>query len=91
LINFSEREKYKSINKPNHLKESGIFDDLIEAIRTELLKEGFLEGKLNSYQQAELKIKLLTNQSTFENDPFYSPLMETLNIKPIHPVTQNAS
>jgi len=79
------------IENIDRLKESGIFDDLIEAIRTELLKEGFLEGKLNSYQQAELKIKLLTNQSTFENDPLYSPLMETLNIKPIHPVTQNTS
>jgi len=94
-----ENQRNEIIENRDQLKESGIFDDLIEAIKAELLKEGFIEnkyyelieGKLNSYQQAELKIKLLTNQSIFENDPFYSPLMETLNIKPIHLVTQNAS
>jgi hypothetical protein len=84
-------QRNEIIENIDQLKQSGIFDDLIEAIKKELQQEGFLEikyhelieGKLNPYQQTELKFKILTNPETFKSDPYYQPIIEILDIKPL--------
>jgi hypothetical protein len=85
-----EDQKNHKIENIDQLHQSGIFDDLIEAIKKEIQQEGYLElnydelmeGKLNPFQQTELKFKLVTNREIFQNDPLYQPLLEALNIKP---------
>lgn len=75
-----ENQRNEIIDNIDQLKESGIFDDLIQATRTELLKERSFKEKLNSCQRAELKL-ILADSSTL-NDPYYDQYIEALNFKP---------
>ena len=81
-----ERDNY--VENIDQLYQSGIFDDLIKAIRVQLSQNDYLEtqyltlvnGGLSLDQQRELASKMVNNKEFYQYDPYFKLTWDELGL-----------